>query len=84
MLLVVVGIASLAAFNALVVPLRLEHQILVHPRTAMILDAAETLPTEGYELSMMESNMGTYLRAIGCMEGCTRKPDVKTVVYVPH
>lgn len=80
MLLVVVGIASLAAFNALVVPLRLEHQIIVHPRTAMILKAAETLPCEGQPLSMMEGNMTTYLTALGCMEGCTRKPSEQTIV----
>ena len=36
-LAVVVAIAALAAFNALVVPLRLERQIAAHPRTPLLL-----------------------------------------------
>jgi hypothetical protein len=79
-LLVVVGIAALAAFNALFVPLRLEHQIIAHPRTSIILGVADSLPLEGHELEMMESNMNTYLQAVGCMEGCSRKPDAKTIL----
>ena len=44
---VVVGVAALAAFNAIAVPLRLERQILVDPRSQPLLAAADnsTLPS---------------------------------------
>eukprot|EP00884_Botryococcus_braunii_P017767 jgi/Botrbrau1/4674/Bobra.33_2s0038.2 len=82
-LLVVVGLAALAAFNSLSVPIRLEHQILIHPRTAMILNVAKTLPEVGQELGMMDSSMSMeheYLRVLNCLDGCDRKPDMKTVL----
>lgn len=84
-LLVVVGLVALAAINALVVPLRLEHQILVHPRTAMLLSVAKTLPEEGQELGIMEGDMSMqheYLRVLNCLDGCHRQPDMKIILYV--
>ena len=42
-MLFLVAVASLAAFNALRVPLHLEQQVIMHPMTAAIHLAGETM-----------------------------------------
>jgi hypothetical protein len=83
-LVVVVGIAALAAFNSLCVPLRLEYQISVHRRTPVMLAAAAAWGPDFDGPGKVEPNMTVVLEAFGDRKiVCGSKGDVKMAECAP-